>query len=311
MLNIAETKIAEKEAQLVEKDQIISDLESLIKTEMGSQPNQLSPVQHVDEEPGNAVDEGPGNAVDEEPASTSAIDEEPANTTPPSPSLLANTDTLLSKPTPNRNDSETVNHKWTKRKRRKKLKQTTLTQHQSADLKRQKLDQSVRVIPQSPIIDLSTVKTSSSSEDEQLGVEDDMSDEYVTGSENANSQNYDTANQGCSTSNQNSKLCHTIVAAISQNCDTGNQDCNTIDQRCHTSNQDDTFIHDVASQECNSTSPSGDYDNTFVPDMTMHVHNRDMVSQRPGPNGQISNKESTNSPKQNHNKTNRHLKDQR
>lgn len=284
LLNIAETKIAEKEAKLVDKDQIISDLESRIRTDMDIQPNNSAPDQ--------CVDGGSGD------------------TSLSSPSLLANTDPLSSKTTPSRNRSETVNHKWTKRKKkRKRLKQTTLTQHQNADHKRQKLDHSVKVIPQSPFIDLSTVQSDSSCEDKQPNldlVSDDGSDEYGSSNENASSQNCDSTNQGCRTfSHNNSRLScpdHTFVPDTSQHHSAGDQDLSTINHR------DDTFVHDAANQVCNLTSQNCDHDHTFAPNDTTCIHSHDMVNQCLGSNGQTLSNSST---KQNHNIANQHMKDKR
>lgn len=172
------------------------------------------------------------------------IDEESVNTSPASPSLLENID-LLS--TPSRNHSNNINdHKWMKRKRRKRLKQTTLTQHQSMERKRQKLDRSIKVVPQTPYIDLNS---GSSCEDEVLS--DDMSDEDV--SDDVNSQKCPTANQD-----------YTFVPDSSQ--------------KQNTTNQDNTFIDNAASQVCDLTSQNHDQtDGDFIP----LVNSRTGVSEHP------------------------------
>ena len=289
LLSIAEAKIAEKEAKIVERDQEISNLESLIRTDMENQANKSNcvSVQHMESQTNDfppilQVDGGPENAA------------------PSSPSLLVNADPLLSRTTPNKNLSNTVDHKWTKRKRRKRLKQMTLTQHQGMDDKRQKLDNSVKVIPQSPVIDLSTIQSDSSCEENEPSlVSDNVSDEYVTGNENANSQNSDATNQG-HTFDHNNKTEHTFVPNSSLSCGTGNQDFSTIGHRQHNVNQDNTFVDNVASQACNSLSQNCDLDRTFVPGVINGIQKQDFA--------QNANKESTNPT---HNATNKHLKDLR
>ena len=289
LLGIAEAKITEKEAKLVEKDQIISQLKSVINTDMESQANQNHSVsvQHM------------GSQTDDSPPILQ-IDRGSGNASPSSPSLLVNPEPLTSKTTPSKNYSNTVDHKWTKRKKRKRLKQMTLTQNQSMDDKRQKLDHSVKVIPQSPFIDLSTVQTDSSCEDNQASIDNDMSDEYVTGNENANSQNCDTTNQGHS-SDHNNRTDYTFVPNSRHSRDTGDQDFSTIGHRHHSVNQEETFVDNATSQACNSTSHTYDLDQTFIPDVITGVKKQDFVDN--------ANKESTSSPQ--HNTTNKPLKDQR
>ena len=290
LLSIAEAKITEKETKLAEKDQIISQLESVINTDMESQANQNRSVsvQHMESQ------------TDDSPPILQ-VDRGSNNASPSSPSLLVNAEPLTSKTTPSKNYSNTVDHKWTKRKKRKRLKQMTLTQHQSMDDKRQKLDHSVKVIPQSPFIDLSTIQSDSSCEDNQASVDnDDMSDEYVTGNENANSQNCDTTNQGHS-SDHNNRADYTFVPNSRHSCATGDQDFSTIGHRHHSVNQEETFVDNATSQACNSTSHTYDLDHTFIPDVITGVQKQDFVDN--------ANKESTSSPQ--HNTTNKPLKDQR
>ena len=185
--------------------------DSTMTDNTGSQPNNINnspPVQHIDE----------GSV----------------NTSPASPSLLENIN-LLPHSTPSRDHSNNINHKWMKRKRRKRLKQTTLTQHQSIERKRQKLDHSIKVVPQTPYIDLNS---GSSCEDEDP-VLSDTSDGYA--SDDMNSQNCLTANQD-----------HTFVPDSSQ--------------KQNITNQDNTYVDNPASQVCDLTSQNHvQTNNDFIP----------------------------------------------
>jgi len=188
LLSIAETKIAEKDKVIADKDKLI--------VEKDKQLSQLiSESASVNE------------AVSNEPQHYS----HPQGTT--SPSLLEDVSFPV-KRTPSRDNDV----RWNKRKKRKqskqanKLKQITLTQHHNTrlSLSLRKSDRSINVIPQSPIIDLSTI-----SSDEEHVSDGDTTDEYsssndfvkqsldqagtvneyTTTSQDQDSQNYDTASQ--------------------------------------------------------------------------------------------------------------------
>lgn len=234
-----------------------------------------------------------------------------ANITPPSPSLLASTDPPsntdpLSNTNPHSNtttpnNKRTVNQKWRKRKRKKRLKQTTLTQHQNVNPKHQKLDHSVKVIPQSPVIDLITLQSESSCEEDV--VSDGMNGEYDSSCDN-NSQNCNHTNQVHSTCNQNSKLDYTFVPDSSQNCDTENQDFIPLVQAHDNINQNNSQVSNLMQQNY-----ATNHNYTSTPDTT-HVNSQYVASKHLGLNGQNSNEKSTNSA--NHTTTvNQHLKDQR
>lgn len=261
---------------------------------MESQTDDSPPILQVDG--GSENVDGESENVD---GRSENVDEGSENASPSSPSLLVDTDPLSSKTT-NKDRSNTGDQKWTKRKRRKKLRQITLTQHQGMDNKRQKLDNSVKVIPQSPIIDLSTIQSDSSCEENEPGiVSDDVSDEYVTGNENANSQNSNPTNQG-HTFDHNNKTDHMFVPNSSQSCGTGNQDFSSISHRHRNVNQDNTFVDNAASQACSSSSQNCDPDRTFVPVAMNGIQRQDFALN--------ANKGSTNPT---HNTTNKHLKDLR
>ena len=140
-----------------------------------------------------------------------------------SPSLLEDVSPFTAKRTSGDN-----NVKWNKRKKRKRSKQSkrfkqiTLTQHQSTrlSLSLRKNDRSINVIPQSPIIDLSTISSDEEEQDKPVS-DDDTTDEYSSSNDFVNqslinqdhggavngyttvsqdqgsqdSQNYDTASQ--------------------------------------------------------------------------------------------------------------------
>jgi len=142
LLSIAETKIAEKDKVIADKDKLIIEKDK-----------QLSQL------------------ISESASVNEAVPNEPQHNSHPqhdngasSPSLLED----VSFQTPSR-DSDV---QWNKRKKRKrskhtnKLKQITLTQHQTTrlSLSLRKNDRSINVIPQSPFIDLSTI----SSDEEQI-----------------------------------------------------------------------------------------------------------------------------------------------
>ena len=222
-----------------------------------------------------------------------------------SPSLLVNSDPLLTT-TPSRDYSKIVNHKWMKRKRRKRLKQTTLTQHQNVhhkSLSLKKLDRSVKVIPQSPFIDLSTLPSGSSDDNQDLfddGISDecDSSSDYMKSSDNRNSQNCETTNQGDGTD-------YTFVPDNSQDYGTGNQHLSIIGQQHNSINPDYTFVHEAPSQMSNLTNQNHDpsnHDRTFVNDVTSHTHSK----YPPDSNVQNSNEKQLNFTNQN-----RNLQDQR
>jgi len=310
LLSIAETKIAEKEAKIVEKDEIISRLESQVDTDMGSHcnnKNDSTTTQQMDEGPGNT---SPSLLENIDPLSSkeyrnlSRVVNQHVDGEPASP-LSRNVDSLLSKASPS--NSKIVNHKWNKRKRRKRLKQTTLTQHQNKDYKRlslRKPDHSVKVIPQTPFIDLSTQQSSSSDEEDSNAMSDGYSSESILSNQNVNSQNSDITNQAHDL---------TFAPGASQNHDTGSQDISIIGQRQDTTNQDSTFVHEGASQVCDLIDHNCDptnHDHTYVPN-TSHVHSQGTVSQYHNSIKQNSNTETTqNSTNQNHEKANQHL-DQR
>lgn len=302
LLNIAETKIAEKEAKIVEKDEIIFCLESQMGADMGSHPNNSTTVQQVDERPGDTSPSLLGNIDPLSNKESRNIVNQHVDGGPTSPSSR-NVDSLLSKASPN--NSRIINHKWMKRKRRKRLKQTTLTQHQNMDYKHlslRKPDHSVKVIPQSPLIDLSTLQSNSSDEQDSNGMSDDSSSENLLSNQYVSNQNCDTTNQGDSTHEQNQNPSDfTFAPGTSQGQDTTNQDC--------------TFVHDGgASQVCNLTGHNHDptnHDYTFVPDTTSHIHSQGTVSQYHNSVEQNSNIENQNSTNQNHEIVNQHLEDQR
>ena len=261
-------------AKTAEKDEIVTNLESLIKkADTGSQSdtkNDFTITDNTGSQPNNKYKTDNNHNTGSQPGdinnspSVHHVDEESVNTSPPSPSLLEDTDPLS---TPSRNHSNNINQKWMKRKRRKRLKQTTLTQHQNTDHKRQKLDRSIKVVPQTPCINLSS---GSSCEDEYPVPSNDNSDEYTAN--NVNSQNC-AANQD-----------YTFVPDSSQKQNT---------------NQDNTFVDNVASQVTSQNRDQTDHD--FIP----LVNSRTGVSVYPESNG------STNSTNQNQSTANQHLKDQR
>ena len=252
--SLIEARTAEEVAKLCEKDKTISHLESLIEAKTAEAKNiertlhleslivsktaekaRKDENQHDDSNlTGNKLNSNhPCNSTMPDDLETHnntfpPVDERSINTSPASPSLLENTNSLS---TPSRTHSNIVKHKWMKRKKRKRLKQTTLTQHDRTDHKRQKLSDSVKVVPQTPAaayIDLS------SGEDEQpLGSQDavsyDSSGEYDSCSDNVMSQNCDTTNQD-----------YTFVPDSSQ--------------RHATTNQDDTFVDNARNQVYDLTS---------------------------------------------------------
>lgn len=231
-----------------------------------------------------------------------------------SPSLLENSGPH-STITPNRNKSKIDDHKWTKRKRKKRLKQITLTQHQNVKrkcLSLRKTDQSINVIPQSPLIDLSTLQSDSSLEDNQPNLETasgdmDVSNEYGSSSDdamsnqNASSQNCDMINHACDQSHK-TFLDNTFVPdTTSQRSTIRSQDFAT-DQRDNTTNLDHTFVHNIASQQvCDLTNQ--DSDDSITHD---HTYSQATVNQY-----HDSNEELPNSTNQNHNTTNQNLDVQR
>lgn len=269
LLKIAETKIAEKETKIIEKDEQISQLESLIKAktaekeeivtnleslikkaDTGSQSdskNDFTVTDNMGSLPNTKHDSTMMDNMDSQPndINNSSPVQHTDEGSPASPSLLENNDPLS---TPSRNHSNSINRKWMKRKRRKRLKQTTLTQHPSVERKRQKLDRSIKVVPQTPCIDLNS---GSSCEDEDRVLSDDMSDGYA--SDDVNSQNCPTANQD-----------YTFAPDGSQ--------------KHNTTNQDNTYVDNAASQVCDLTSQNHDQvDNDFIP-----LVNRTEVSVHPG-----------------------------
>ena len=262
MESLIEAKTAEQAAKISEKDKTISHLKSLIEAKTSEAKN-IERVSHLesrivpktaerarnDESHGEYDDNNltgsqlnnnhlcnstmPDDMETHNNTTSQPVDERSISTSPASPSLLENTNSLS---TPNRTHSNTVKPKWMKRKKRKKLKQTTLTQHDRIDCKRHKLNDSVKVVPQTP----ATFINLSSGEDEHpLGSQDaisyDSSGEYDSGS--------------CSDN------------VTSKNCDTTNQDYTFVpdsSQKYTTTNQDETFVDNARSQVYDLTSENHD-----------------------------------------------------
>jgi len=221
-LNIAESKITEKDKVIAEKDKVIAEKDRALSQLISDSASVNEDSQH--------------NSHPQHDSGTT------------SPSLLDQDTSLFPA---KRTASEDNDVSWNKRKKRRRskptnrLKQITLTQHQSSrlSLSLRKTDRSISVIPQSPVIDLSTV-----SSDE--GSDGDTTDEYNSSvdfvNQNLINQDHGTVNDYTTVSQDQGSQDDLNYDTASQNLDNGdssmkNQDFIPLDQ--DDSQSQDNNIH--------------------------------------------------------------------